>query len=95
MSKQQVTLTNVTTNPDGSIEVAIDWDGLPFSKTFADGASLSSANATLLASPDEAHRWLLFYLLSLGNSPEQIADHIGRKLVIEVTPAVQQTISLV
>lgn len=95
MSKQQVTLTNVINNPDGSIEVAIDWDGIPFSKTFADGPTMASANAALLSSADEAHRWVLFYLLSLGNSPDQLAAHVGRKLVIEVAPAVQQTIALV
>jgi hypothetical protein len=95
MSTQQVTLSAVTVNPDGSIEIAIDWDGFAFSKTFADGAALASANASLLASADEAHRWLVFYLLNLGATAETLGSYAGRKLVIEVRPAVQQTISLV
>ena len=94
MAAQMITLQTVTSNPDGSIEVVIEWDGSPFSKTFADEAALRAANESPISSLDEAHRWLMWYLLPLSADVAALASKAGKSLTIEVEPAVSQTITL-
>lgn len=94
MASQVITLTSVIVNPDESIEVAIEWGGSVFSKTFPTESALRADNESPIASLDEAHRWLMWYLLPLSADVAALASKSGKSLTIEVEPAVSQTITL-
>lgn len=94
MASQQITLSSVTVNPDNSIEITIEWGGTVFSKTFATEALLRADNESPIVSPDEAHRWLMWYLLPLSADVPALISKAGKSLTIELEPAVSQTITL-
>ena len=94
MASQMITLDSVTINPDESIEVAIEWNGSVFSKTFATEAALRADNQSPIVALDEAHRWLMWYLLPLSPDIAALTAKAGKSLTIEVEPAVSQTITL-
>jgi hypothetical protein len=94
--KQEIQLDYITVAPEtGIIEVGFLWDGAPSALTFQSAAQLIDANSQLLQQSSEAGRWLLYYLLALGATPETLSTYVGKKLVVDIGPAVQQTISLV
>lgn len=93
--KQEITLTNAIVNEGASVEIAIDWNGTPHTVVFPTIEALAQNNADILTTGDEAVRWLLFYLLNTGLEASALPSAIGRKLVVDVRPAVQQTISLI
>lgn len=95
MAKQEIELQYVNANPSGTIEVGVLWNGTPFAHVYNDAPQLVDQNSQLLQAPDEAIRWLLYYLLNLGATAETLATYAGRKLVVDIGPAVQQNISLV
>lgn len=94
MAAQMIQLTNVIVNPDNSIEIAIDWNGLAFSQTFMDEANLRASNESPITSPPEALKWLMYYALPLSADVAALQARIGQSLSIEVVPAVSQTITL-
>ena len=92
--KQEVSLTGTNTNPDGSIEVNYAWNGTPGVIVYSSAEALRQANADLLIAPDEAVRWLMFYLLNLGATPDALAAWIGKTLTLDVAASVQQVVSV-
>ena len=94
MTAQVIQLTNIIVNPDSSIEVAINWNGLAFSQTFMNEADLRASNESPITAPPEALKWLMYYALPLSADIPALQARIGQSLFIEVSPAVSQTITL-
>lgn len=94
--KQEITLTGFIHDPDtGAIEVGYLWNEFANSQVYGSEAEMLTAHADLLQEPSDAVRWLMFYLIAMGNNAATMPSMVGRKLVIDVAPAVQQTIALV
>lgn len=93
--RQEITLTLCSYDPAGTVEVGFLWNETAGSIVFPSVEALEQSNQDLLSTSDEAVRWLLFYLLAKGIRPDELDSQVGRKLVIDVRPAVQQTIALV
>ena len=93
--RHEISLTGFTITNTGSIELDYDWNGYQNSVVYPTAGDLQSQNADILQDSADAVRWLVYYLLALGNTPETMQSQIGKKLVVEIGPAVQQSISLV
>ena len=94
--RQEITLRRFAVDPDsGSVEVEVIWNGQLASTVYTSVSQFQTANADIMVAPDEAIRWLLYYLLSLGHTAETLPAQQGRTLVVDIAPAVQQTISLI
>lgn len=94
--KQEITLTGFIQDANtGAIEVGYLWNEFANSQVYGSEAEMLSAHADLLQDPSDAVRWLMYYLIAMGNDASSMSAMIGRKLVIDVAPAVQQTIALV
>lgn len=97
MARQEITLTHVLIDElTGAIEVGHTWNGQPSASIFIDEADLLARSADLVVSHDQASLWLRHYILALrGQSAAAMANEIGRTLVLDIRPAVAQTIALV
>ena len=94
--KQEITLTHVTVDEiTGAIEVGHNWNGYAGASVFPDAASLLGDSEDIITSHVEAARWLRYYLLNLGHTVETMVNAVGKTLVVDVKPAVQQVIALV
>ena len=94
--KQEITLTHVTVNAEtGAIEVGHSWNGYSGASTYETAADLVADSLDIITSHVEAARWLRYYLLNLGHTVETMQAAVGKTLVVDVKPAVQQTIALV
>ena len=93
--KHEITLTGYLVNPTGSIQVDYLWNTTPSVRVYVNETELQSANADILQQELEALRWLMYYLFALGNTPETMASQVGKKLIVDIAPAVQQSVSLV
>lgn len=93
--RQEITLVSFFTNPDGSVEINADWNGYPMSQVYGSEAIMLQDNVDLMHTPADAMRWLLYYLTALGHNSATIQTVVGKKLVVDISPAVQQTIALV
>jgi hypothetical protein len=94
--KQEITLTGFIQDPNsGAIEVGYLWNEFANSQVYSSEAEMLTAHADLLQEPSDAVRWLMYYLIAMGNDAASMNSMVGRKLIIDVAPAVQQTIALV
>lgn len=93
--RQEVRIDQINTFPDGQVEVIGTWDGNPVQRVFPSLDALVGDSGQMLVDQDQAIRAWLFYTLQGGANPATLADEVGAKLVLEVAPAVQQTIALV
>jgi hypothetical protein len=93
--KHEITLKGYTVDPTGSIQVDYQWNDYQTSRLYPDEGQMISINADILQDPEDVIRWLMFYLFSLGFTPQTMASAIGKKLVVDIGPAVQQTIAMV
>jgi len=88
-----ITLVGFAVNPSGTVQVDTTWNGIPATITYGSVEAFQSNNADLFVAPDETIRWLMYYVLALGYTPETMAGAVGKSLTIDIGPAVQQTIS--
>ena len=96
MAKQEITLTHVTIDENtGAIEVGHLWNGQAGASVYPDAAALLQDSQDMIVSHDQAARWLRYYLLNLGHSVETMAGAVGKTLVVDIKPSVQQVIALV
>ncbi len=94
--KQEITLTHITINPEtGAIEVGHTWNGYAGASNYDSAADLVADSLDIVTSHTEAARWLRYYLLNLGHTVETLQAAVGKTLVVDVKPAVQQVIALV
>ena len=94
--RQEITLTHVTIDAEtGAIEVGHSWNGSAGASTYSSAADLVADSLDIVTSHGEAARWLRYYLLNLGHTVETMGAAVGKTLVVDVKPAVQQTIALV
>jgi hypothetical protein len=94
--KHEVTLMGYLVDPNsGSIQLDYDWNGYQSSMTYPDAQQMVAQNSEIVQDPSDAVRWMLYYLFALGNTPETLGSQIGKKLIVDIGPAVQQSISMV
>lgn len=96
MAKQEITLTHVTIDENtGAIEVGHVWNGQAGATPYQDAAALVQDSQDMIVTHEQAARWLRYYLLNLGHSVETLHTAVGKTLVVDIKPAVQQVIALV
>lgn len=96
MSRQEIRLTHFTVDENtGAIEVGHIWNGQAGATPFLDAAALLQDSQEMIVTHEQAARWLRYYLLSLGYTVETLPGAVGKTLVVDVKPAVQQIIALV
>lgn len=91
----EITMTNFQAQPDeGNVSVEFDWNGAAFSATFQSPSNFYAENADLFGASSDAIRFLLAYLLLLGETIETLPSKIGKKITIDINNVVQQAVSL-
>lgn len=94
--RTEITLTGFEVNAEtGAIEMNYLWDAYANSQVYTSEAQMLEMHSSLLHEPSEAVNWLMYYLVAMGGTAETFQTFVGKKLVIDVSPAVQQTIALV
>jgi len=93
--RTEITLLSATIQPTGAVEISADWNGIPVNKVWDSEQAMRDDVASIIATQEEAARWLLHYITATGTSAADLPNMVGRKLVHEVSPAIQQTIALI
>jgi len=93
--RTEITLLSAAVQPSGIVEISADWNGTPVNKVWDSDEAMRADVASIISTPEEAARWLMHYITAIGTSAADLPTMVGRKLVHEVSPAIQQTIALV
>lgn len=93
--RHEITLTGYAVSDTGSIQVDYRWNDYENLHLYPDEGQMVSMNADILQEPEDVIRWLMFYLFAMGYTPQTMSTAVGRKLVVDIGPAVQQSISMV
>jgi hypothetical protein len=82
-------------SPSDTIQIDFDWNGSSQTVSYTNEQQMNDMNTEIMQSPADVIRWLLFYMIALGHNAESMPSQIGKKLVVDIHPSVQQTIALV
>lgn len=95
--RHEVQFVGITPDANGAnIQIDFTLDGQAFSHVYTDWQRVSDDHADLIPGPEEARNYLFFYLLQLcQGDPTKLSDYVGKKLVMQVGPTVDQSLSLV
>jgi len=88
-------LTNFEINEiSGQVSIEFDWNGAAHNQSWQSIEDFYAQNADLLQASAEAARFLMAYMLLLGETHETLASKVGDELKIEIDHAVMQAITL-
>lgn len=93
--RHEIRLTGFTINPNESIQVDYEWNNVGASVIYLNDANMLELNSDILQNNEDVARWLMYYMVQLGHNSSTMPTMIGRMLVVDMGPAVQQTIALV